>query len=134
MNQRGTRMAAGRVAAAFAATLLVVFAVLASPRAASAHAFLDESEPADNAIVATLPPAVRLTFTEPLERSYSNATLYDQTGTALEGTALTPEPDDFSMMLQLPFGPAKRHVLRSLADLIDRGRAYGSGLHDLHLR
>lgn len=102
MAQGRTTMAVGRAFAAVAATMLVVLAFLATPGQVSAHAFLDESDPTDNAIVATLPPSVRLTFTEPLERSYSTATLYDQAGTEVPGAALTPEPDDFSMTLQMP--------------------------------
>ncbi len=85
-----------------AAVLLMLLPVLAAPRPAAAHAFLEESDPADNAVLATLPPAITLRFTEPLERSYSQATLYDQAGTAVDGVTLTPGPDDFSMTLEIP--------------------------------
>lgn len=89
------------------AMAIALIAIAVSPRSASAHAFLDESDPADNAILATLPAGARLHFSEPLERSYSTAKLYDQSGAEVAGTTLSPEPDDFSMALQLPPDLAK---------------------------
>ena len=87
---------------ALAATMVALLATVLMPRAASAHAFLDQSDPPDNAILANLPSSVRLRFSEPLERSYSTATLFDQTGTEVAGTTLSAEPDDYSMSLSLP--------------------------------
>ncbi|HEV2067295.1 MAG TPA: copper resistance CopC family protein, partial [Thermomicrobiales bacterium] len=95
-------MAIGRMCAALAVALFIVLAAWAPPRLVSAHAFLDESDPADNAILATLPSEITLRFTEPLERSYSQATLYDQAGEEVPGTTGDAGPDDFSMTLDIP--------------------------------
>jgi copper transport protein len=85
-------------------TLIGVVALLLAllPGLAAAHAELDTSDPAPNAIVPTAPAAVRMTFTEPLERSYSKAELYDQHGNQVEGTKIEPGGGDTEMTLSLP--------------------------------
>nr|MBA2529459.1 c-type cytochrome [Euzebyales bacterium] len=45
-----------------------------------------------------------LRFTEPLERSYSTASLADQTGAAVAGATLEPGPDEYAMTLLVPAG------------------------------
>lgn len=76
---------------------------LAAPRSALAHAFLDESDPAANAILPTAPQTVTLRFTEPLERSYSQAELHDQTGAKVGGAASRFAADDpFVLLVDLP--------------------------------
>jgi copper transport protein len=102
MAQMRKKTAIRRAAAALAVALLIVLAAWAPPRLVSAHAFLEESDPADNAILATLPSDITLRFTEPLERSYSQATLYDQAGEEVPGTTVDAGPDDFSMTLDIP--------------------------------
>jgi copper transport protein len=82
--------------------LLGTLALTAAP--ASAHAFLKESDPAANAILPTSPPQVTLRFTERLERSYSQAELYDQTGTVVAGTASHAGDTASTMILDLPPG------------------------------
>ena len=72
----------------------------------AAHAFLESSEPAANAILPTAPQTVTLTFTEPLETSYSRAELFDQTGAAVPGVTSTVGSDPRSMSVVIPPGLA----------------------------
>lgn len=92
------------------AALWIVFAVLAlasaSPRPAAAHAFLETSIPAANAVLPDAPQQVTLGFTEPLEQSYSRAELYDASGDALPGASTSFGEDGYSMILALPPGLA----------------------------
>ena len=91
------------------AALLIVWIVAqlmlpAGPVAA--HAFLESSDPAANAVLPQAPPTVRLTFTEPLETSYSRAELFDQTGAAVPGATSSVGPDPRSMSVTIPPGLA----------------------------
>ncbi|MCO5176173.1 MAG: copper resistance protein CopC/CopD [Thermomicrobiales bacterium] len=70
---------------------------------ASAHAFLDRSTPAANAVVPEQPEEVRLWFTEPLEPSFTKANLYDSSGTLIETPASRIENDN-ELVLPLPDG------------------------------
>jgi copper transport protein len=54
---------------------------------ASAHAFLDHSDPAANAIVSTAPDEVQLWFTERLEPKSTKASLVDHLGNTIPGTS-----------------------------------------------
>ncbi len=109
-NARTTVPGTGRRARAALAALWLACAVLfvaagAAPPAA-AHAFLDASIPAANAVLADAPAEVVLGFTEPLEQSYSRAELYDASGTAIEGATSSFGDDGYSMILTLPPGLA----------------------------
>lgn len=92
----------GRLALTTAVAIVILFALL--PAGASAHANLDTSDPSPNAIVPQAPRAVTMTFTEPLERTYSKAELYDQDGNLVDGTSVEPGDADNSMVLTLPAG------------------------------
>ncbi len=88
-------------------TVLAVLAALllawpVSP--ALGHAFLASSDPAANAVMPVAPGAVTLTFTEPLETSYSRATLYDQTGAEVAGATSSIGPNPNVMTVTLPSG------------------------------
>lgn len=85
-------------------TLVFASAILLSlvPIGASAHANLDTSDPAPNAIVPEAPASVTMTFTEPLERTYSKAELYDQDGNLVDGTSIEAGDNDSAMVLELP--------------------------------
>ncbi len=72
--------------------------------AASAHAFLESSDPPANAVLATAPATVTLRFTEPLETSYSRADLYNQSGAQVPGTNSAIGADGQSMSVTLPSG------------------------------
>jgi copper transport protein len=90
-----------------AACSLWVILVLAVPSEAAAHAFLESSNPAANAVVATAPQFVTLRFTERLEPSYSKADLYDQNGAQVQGTTSTISTDGLTMTVALPASLAK---------------------------
>lgn len=72
----------------------------------AAHAFLEESDPEPNAILANAPSAVTMRFTEPLERSYTKAELYDQHGNLIPDAVSREGDDDYTMVLNLPPGLA----------------------------
>ncbi|MFN8675276.1 MAG: CopD family protein [Thermomicrobiales bacterium] len=89
-----------------AVILVVLAAVLlawpASP--AQGHAFLASSDPPANTVVPVAPGAVTLTFTEPLETSYSRATLFDETGTEVAGTTSSIGSNPNVMIVTMPSG------------------------------
>lgn len=60
--------------------VLVVLGLALSVESASAHAFLDRSDPQANDVAGEVPESVRLWFTEPLEVEYSQAELFDVSG------------------------------------------------------
>ena len=105
---RGSRPRRWPRPAAALPALLVLLALLAgamiSPCPAAAHAFLDESDPAANAILPTPPRTVTLRFTERLERSYSEAALHDQLGREVDGGQSRFGDDAYTMVLDVPAG------------------------------
>src|SRR5918995_4839782 len=85
--------------------MLCIVAQLALPaRPVAAHAFLESSDPAANAVLPTAPQSITLTFTEPLETSYSRAELFDATGAQVPGTTSSIGPEPRSMIVQIPPG------------------------------
>ncbi|MCC6312663.1 MAG: CopD family protein [Thermomicrobiales bacterium] len=102
-QRRGDRRSTG---AAWAALLVVLLAAagLAAPSPAAAHAFVESSTPTANAVLPSEPSEVRLRFTEPLERSYSKAELFDQNGQALPGAVSRFTDDPNEMILSMPAG------------------------------
>src|SRR5215213_11952016 len=78
------------------------FVVTASPVAA--HAFLESSNPAANAVLPTAPQSITLTFTEALETSYSRAELFDEAGALVPGATSTIGPQPRSMTVTIPTG------------------------------
>src|SRR5215210_1401811 len=105
MRQRRGSTSIGRrlLAAPWLVALLAILVLVALPASpVAAHAFLKESDPAANAILPAAPPQVTLRFTERLERSYSRAELYDQTGAAVSGTVSREGDDAYAMVLDLP--------------------------------
>ncbi|MGI9254395.1 MAG: copper resistance CopC family protein, partial [Thermomicrobiales bacterium] len=96
--------AGARVIVVLVAVACLALAVLATPSTALAHAFLKDSTPAANTVLATAPQQVTLTFTEPLETSYSRVDLYDQTGEKIPGAPFSFGADGSSMTLAMPAG------------------------------
>src|ERR687894_2202336 len=85
--------------------LLCIVAHLALPASpVAAHAFLESSDPAANAVLQNAPQSVTLTFTEPLERSYSRAELFDATGAQIPGATSSIGPEPRSMIVLIPPG------------------------------
>ncbi|MGC4189774.1 MAG: copper resistance protein CopC [Thermomicrobiales bacterium] len=79
----------------------------ASPSGVAAHATYKSSDPANGAIVATMPTAITATFAERLEPSESWLQLYDSAGNQVEGTALAMGSDEYTMVLSVPSGLPK---------------------------
>src|SRR5215212_5739619 len=87
--------------------MLCVMAQLALPASpVAAHAFLESSDPAANAVLPTAPRSITLTFTEALETSYSRAELFDETGAQVPGATSTIGPQPLTMIVQIPPGLA----------------------------
>src|SRR5215204_5373073 len=85
--------------------LLCIVAHLALPaNPVAAHAFLESSDPTASAVLPTAPQSVTLTFTEPLESSYSRAELFDATGAQVPGATSSIGPEPRSMIVQIPPG------------------------------
>jgi copper transport protein len=78
--------------------------LLAVPATASAHAALDSSTPLAGEVVSSAPAEITLSFTEPLEQSYSRIELFNSQGAHVDGTTLTFGEDGFTMVLALPEG------------------------------
>lgn len=105
-------IAANRAASRFVGTwrggLLTAFLVILvagmTPSGTLAHAALDTSAPVAGEVLAAAPETVTLTFTEPLEQSYSRLQIFDSQGVEVPGTTLTFEDDGYSMSLTLPGG------------------------------
>jgi copper transport protein len=85
-TQSRTRIVLTRLAATIA-LCFCLFAILGSGRDASAHAFLDHSDPAANSILPTAPTTMTLFFTERLETKGTAAWLVDHTGATIPGSA-----------------------------------------------
>jgi copper transport protein len=103
-NRIPTQLAPTRT---FRAALLILWtaALLVLPAVpVSAHAFLDKSDPAANAILPTAPQTITLHFTESLEPSYSKADLFDDTGTQVPGAASSIGADALTMTVAIPPG------------------------------
>ncbi|GIW07776.1 MAG: hypothetical protein KatS3mg060_2581 [Dehalococcoidia bacterium] len=76
---------------------------------ARAHAYLDRSDPAEGAYLATAPREVRLWFTERLEPSFSRARVVDKDNTVVSsGPAVVSSVDP--KLLTIPLGPLPNGV------------------------
>ena len=85
--------------------MLCIMAQVALPASpVAAHAFLESSDPASNAVLPTAPQSITLTFTEPLETSYSRAELFDETGAQVPGATSTIGPQPRTMTVEIPSG------------------------------
>lgn len=82
--------------------VLVVLGLALSEESASAHAFLDRSDPQANDVVGEVPESVRLWFTEPLEVEYSQAELFDASGQRIDTGESSVGPDPYQLTLPLP--------------------------------
>ena len=63
-----------------------------------------KGDPVANAVLPTAPRSVTLTFTEPLETSYSAPELFDETGSLVPGATSTIGSEPRSMTVQIPPG------------------------------
>src|SRR5690606_20789935 len=85
------------------AALLCLFVLAAPPERASAHAFLERSEPGANDVLPEAPAEILMWFTEPLEPSYTGAQLFDVRGEPGDTPDAVVDPDDpYHLRLPLP--------------------------------
>src|ERR671911_274016 len=99
------RFFAGAGVRAVAMVMLCIMVQLALPASpVAAHAFLESSDPIANAVLPTAPQSITLTFTEPLETSYSGAELFDETGAMVPGATASIGPEPRSMTVEIPPG------------------------------
>jgi len=96
------RTAPARLTLALGITLLL--ALVAAPQGVTAHAALETSSPANGDVLAAAPDYVTVTYTEPLEQSYSRMALFDSLGSPVDGTTLAFGDDGYTMVLDLPSG------------------------------
>jgi copper transport protein len=92
-----------RVARVVSVTVLAGMILLAGASAASAHALLASSDPADGAVLPTAPSAVTLTFTEPPDPSLSSVQVLDAGGGVIADQGLERIADK-TLRLPLPSG------------------------------
>ncbi|MEU4118330.1 FixH family protein [Kitasatospora sp. NPDC028055] len=78
------RSVAPRIAAALGTLGALLALMLAGAAPASAHATLDSTDPAQNSVVATAPPAVTLTFSETVSLSSDSVRVLDPAGKAVD--------------------------------------------------
>jgi methionine-rich copper-binding protein CopC len=71
------------------------------PPPACAHAFLDHAEPRVGSTVGSSPPALTLTFTEPVEEAFCRVELLDPRGRPL-AVAATEHPAPGTLKVPLP--------------------------------
>jgi copper resistance protein C len=107
-------------------TIFVIFALLAIPVSAYAHAMLDHASPAVGSTVASPPKDVVISFTEKLEPKFSGIEVRDakgaemQTGKAMLGGAAT----DLRVSLK-PLPPGTYKVIWRVLS-VDTHRTQGS--------
>lgn len=87
-----------------AACLFTLLICLMLAAAASAHAELERSEPAANAVLHNSPPEIRLWFTEPLETAFSRIHLFDSRGQEVTLPAAQVAPEN-AHQLFVPLPP-----------------------------
>jgi methionine-rich copper-binding protein CopC len=98
----------------FVMVILALLSALLSatlcPASARAHAFLDHAEPRVGSTVAAAPERVILSFTEPIEPSFSRIEVRDAGGRRLNGGTMEhPAPDRLGVALP-PLPPGTYHV------------------------
>jgi len=89
------------------ALAIVGFGLAVFPAGVDAHATYKSSDPANGAIVATMPTAITASFTERVEPSESWLQLYDSAGNQIQGTSLATGSDEYTMVLSVPSGLPK---------------------------
>ncbi len=90
LAMRNSPILSGR--SAFAATLLLLAALLAPP--AQAHAKLVTAEPKADAVLAAAPATIRLQFTDQAELQFSKVKLLDAKDTSIDALALVSDKAD----------------------------------------
>ncbi len=84
------------------AVCILLLGLLVSAYAVKAHAELVQSSPAANAVLDAAPAEIRLTFTEPLEASFSQFSLRSTDGSIVNTPPSAIDPDDSYTLVMLP--------------------------------
>lgn len=108
------------------AILLAAAPLLLAAGLARAHAYIESSEPADGAVLAEPPAAVRVRYTEPIEPRLSALRLLDAEGRPVAGTGLASEGDR-ALVLKLPPLPEGKYTVESEV-LAKDGHVYSEAL------
>ena len=82
------------------ASLLSLAVMTALPNSAAAHAYLDHSQPADGAVLATAPTAVKLWFSRAIEPAFSSVRVVDDQGVQVDDGKPTVN-DDTPKLIQV---------------------------------
>jgi copper transport protein len=101
-------MSSMRVTARIAIAVLFVLAAGALlPRPVSAHLYLVRSEPADGARLGVVPAQLRLTFSEPVQLTFSRVELLDPDGNAIPLPDPAVQPGEPNVLLVFVEGPLR---------------------------
>jgi methionine-rich copper-binding protein CopC len=102
--------------------ILSMLLVTAVPEIASAHAFLDHSQPVDGAVVETAPTVVKLWFSRAIEPSFSSAHVVDDKGKQMDdGNFVVTESEPKLLQVGLkPLPAGKYKVIRRIVALDGR--------------
>jgi methionine-rich copper-binding protein CopC len=84
---------------------LVFTALVATPHPAHAHAFLDHAEPRVGSTTHGSPPALTLTFTEPVEAKFCRITLTGAGNHAIDAGALSSPAPQVLRLVVPPLAP-----------------------------
>lgn len=106
------------------ALLLFVLLQVVLVRAASAHALLVDSQPADGAVLDEAPDRVRATFSEELDSGLSSMRVFDNQGAQVDngdGGVDLDDLDHLSMVVTLPPLPPGAYTVRWTAASADDG-------------
>ena len=92
---------------------------------AAAHAFLDHAEPRVGSTVDSAPPAVTLTFTEPIEPAFSRVEVLDASGKRID-TPAPEHPHSDVLRLSLPALSPGRYTVHWAVVSVDTHPTEGS--------
>lgn len=84
------------------ATLLSFIVIAAWPGYVAAHASLERSQPAEDAVVTTSPTSVQLWFTRGLEASFSKVQVLDQSGKQIDKGNPVVKGDGKQLEVEVP--------------------------------
>jgi copper resistance protein C len=91
--------------------LILMATACLTGQAAFAHAFLDRASPAVGSEVSGSPPALNLTYTEPVEPLFSSVQVTDASGTRVDvGKPATPDDGHVLEVALKPLSPGTYHV------------------------
>ncbi len=91
--------------------IIIVAVACLIGQAAFAHAFLDRASPAVGSEVSGSPPALNLTYTEPVEPLFSTVRVTDASGARVDdGKPVTQEDGRILSVKLKPLPPGEYHV------------------------